>query len=348
MDFTNAQTPAPNPWLYVIGRNTARTNRFYGLSVLAAMNPRRANTSTDSIPFPPYYIDIEGFATIHCEVVAWPYSTDEAGVSYPGGTCGVRQRCYRRTIADGGGDKEHYTAVPAAISSPYTEVGRCGVYTNPGYLLSEFLPEDPVTTSALWSVRTANSVIPDPTTADGPARALWVPRNLNDQCLGGPSLGFDYPNGTPGQFYENWVVVEMAAGHPGFRGGKITVTNANAVGISGDFDIIALTNDQVWDTDDDGANPPTVVGSFSVTCGASSSVDVSLPEAYSPTEGVVATYWIRYFDNVGNDAMPSEAFPFLVTWSTLLSPRVDIPLPFFSSTRNLCAPGGIIVPPVPP
>lgn len=323
MDFTRAQT----------GRE------FRGLGVLPPMNPARANIISVPSEDPPYDLeDADGYVPCLTEVVDWPFSEDDAGVAFDQENLyGVRTRVWRRPMADGGGDKEWWTAVPKTLPGGYTACGRCHI----GYAqVFDYLGDDP-SIGISWNHRTANGALFDGTTPEDIYRARWSPMNLNQRVLTSSisSVSWSavgYPPFGPLDF---WYVAALASEHIGFRGGKLVITSTNPSGMLAPNNI-EIIGASVLDTYDDAV----VLDSHSVDIGPYTSgppiqQDITLSEILPSSDGIPWNFWVRYDRGAGQS--PTGAGQ---NHDFQLSPRTDVPLPWFASQKNRVAPGGIILP----
>jgi hypothetical protein len=345
VDFTNAQTPAPNPWIRSVGSTLGdeAISVFYGIGTLGAMNPARANTIGEG------EAAIEGYTDCLTEVVPWPYDEDEEGIAFDKDNLyGVRTRVWRQTLADGGGDKEWYTAVPRTLPDGYTPVGRCGIgYAYPGDVIGSTPME-----GFSWNHRAPNGVLLDTTTDEGLARSIWAPMNLNDKALG-VSLDnylFSYVPWMGGaNAWEAYRISALSTSHIGFRGAKLTLTPANNGPSLPCAETFFIGCQDITDDPWTENGPPatiTQLATFAVNHTYASvsdpliTVDITLGELVPPADGIPQIFYI-WQEPIGSPT----GYVTQVVIDGFLGPRTDVPLPWFSSTRNRVAPGGIIQPP---
>lgn len=330
----------------------AQSDREYsGLGVLAPCNPARANTTEEFNYDTMMMEEVEGWTVCRTEVVPWPFSADEEGIAFDQANLyGVRTRVWRVPLADGGGDKEWWTAVPKTLPAEYTPCGRCHI----GYArVADYIGSDPMS-GFEWSHRKANGFIPDTSTDEGAARARWSPMNLNQQVVSGGSISesslFYVPMPPDFHVYESYRTAALSSDHIGFRGGRATVTLRNdyvsyPITVSVDLKIASLpVTSSGWSS----GGPPgdlvdyqtiTISATFSGFADPDHTEDFDLDELM-PDPGIRHNF-IVYLDPLGSPAAFQPPF----NASFVLSPRTDVPLPWFASQRNRVAPGGIIVPP---
>jgi hypothetical protein len=264
-NFRNNQRPAANPFYADVAPG------FWGLSVIGGMTAVQANRGYD------YELseETEGYATIWPEVIDWPFAQDEEGISFDqANLLGVRTRCVRQKMADGGGDNDDWwVAVPKSRPSGYTAVGRCGILV-PLYADHFGDPMNGIS----WNHRTAGGVLLNTAATEGLLRSQWGPRNRAQLTLGamigdaysgqwewyGDTNPFNLPD-------TRYVAAYLATTHVGFRGGKLTFTighygpNYPLTG-SRTFEICAVRSDRFWDPfDQDDSDQPEVLTSGTVS-----------------------------------------------------------------------------------
>lgn len=346
-----------------IGRRFARGDAFDTASqhILGIMIPVRASTGLDYY-IPPYPGEVEGAATVLTEVIDWPWSEDEEGFAFDQSNLyGVRTACWRLPLADGGGDKDDWVAVPKTLPGGYTAVGRCGLTEAPLY--GPHLDGITPYTYANWNHRTHTGLLWDTTDTLQALRATWSPMNRNQSVYQLDvsdiySGMWDYyiddttvPSGTE----TGWLAALLADSHIGFRGGRVDVTiTSTSFGTSYPYsgsatlEVVCLRADKFWDPyDADAGDTPTVLDSASVSWSFGAVTDppvttsVSLGSMKPSETGIPHNFWLRYaYDASGGSPAPV----YYTRHNTFLGPRTDVPLWYFASMRNRCAPGGIILP----
>lgn len=365
-NFRNNQMPAPNPYIVRSGGSDAYGplgSGFYGLGIIGAMNPAQALTSLDYY-IPPYPGEVTGYATIWAEVIDWPFTEDDEGVSFDSGLRGIRTVCARQPIADGGGDSEdQWIAVPATIPGGYTSCGRCGILAP---LYENHLSGISVSTAANWNHRTPTGYRWDTSTPDGAARSAWGPMNIGQQTLNG-GVSFIGAGAVPEVYdpvndgYDNYPYAYMASSHVGFRGGRIELTYINAgpawpVTVRREFTIQAWQiTDPAWTIIE---HPPASKETlFSISAshtfaapGADYTETFTLPELTHSAIGIpcdfvlVARSYIQEGFGPGSSPPGQDAFLGHFVFAQWLSPRTDVPPWFFISTGSKCAQGGYVAP----
>lgn len=290
-------------------------------------------------------IEVESPGSAHCltEVIEWPFSEDEAGVSFPGNLYGVRTRCWRQPLADGGGDMDWWTAVPKTLPSGYTLVPRYGgTYSLISGFYHDYIGDDPMAGFS-WNLRTAGGVLLDLLDSEQSARAQWSPMNLNQQCYNNSSPAFFWMGDVEG--HGDYYLALLAQDHIGFRGGLATLTSSQGVERSGEMEIWghpvtgtyvddAVLIDSVTLTAPPRISPPVGEPGPIVP----SVTEVSLPAMLPTSDGI---RWNFY-----GKITPSDWINELATVGKVfqLSPRVDVPLFYCASMGNRVSPGGIILP----
>lgn len=344
MQFTNAQRPS------------TYDGDYHGLGVLPYMDPARAETTLEFDIGLGELVDAEGYTTCLTEVAETPpFTEDEAGIGFDNANIRwVRTRVWRRPVADGGGDKEWWTAVSKTLPAGYTAVGRCNLV----YIFGDFLGDNPMNGFS-WNHRTPTSgYLLDVGTAEGLARSQWAPMNLNDQVvpadIGDVYTGqWAYYSNPPNVFPDDvvWIVAAIATNHVGFRGGKMVFTlgpgYAGMVPVSGSatLEIIAVSVLDTWDPSNESATSGVVQvleshvlsWSFATFLDPPAVINITLGDLRPTGVGVPFNLYIRYAVLTAPVYVSSHVFQ--------LSPRTDIPLPYFASQRNRVAPGGIVQPP---
>jgi hypothetical protein len=318
MDFTRAQSPMANP--YGVRANIILGGTSYGLGHLGAMHPARANTTYVDM------VEVTGNTSCLTEVVPWMFSEDDAGVEYDQGSLyGVRTRVLRRPMSDGGGDEEFYVAVPRALIGAYTAVTRCHI----GYAQSvDYLGDTPMS-GFQWFHRTAAGTFPNPAVGDGLYRSFWSPMNFNQQTLG-VSTSWSYMGSVPG--HGDYWLSGLTEDHIGFRGGVISAVNPSGSARSGTVELWGFPVNGNWEDN------AVQIGSVGVSASAMSTTDAPMPEMLPTADGI---RW-NYYGIIRPADWTSQLSG--VSIGMALSPRTDVPLPWFSSQQNRVAPGGIILP----
>lgn len=346
-NFRNSKRMGINQYALAAG---AGLLRFFGLSVLGQTGPEHAETEIDYEPDPPEPID--GSAPVLTEVKPWTDTVDDIGVSFDSANLyAVRTAVVRQADAPYGERDDTWTAVPKALPSGYTATGRCGIL---GQLIADFIGPDPVYSPNDWQLRTpGHGVIPDLATADGQARAGWVPRNRGTQTYDTGTLVWGDLTDEEGGFYEHWGPSLFAGSHVGFRGGKMTVRCTTSEYNYGTIRFFAKNSDEVWDQFDDGETAPTQIGSESFDFDddeLGAEVEYDLSAMLALTLGKTANFWAvaqvtrAVRDEFGEPTGEEYTAAGGPAVTLRLSPRTDIPLHYFSSTGNRCAPGGIVEP----
>lgn len=332
---------------------------FMGRSILGRMRPVHSSSPGGWAPCLPL-------------VSEWKFGEDEAGVPFPTNIWSLRTRVLGH---EDGGEADFECAVPKILSEGYTPVGRCGRLPT---LVADFLGDDPfqgvgtldgmsfTPRPVRW--RTPTGEYPSDLEDDG---YLWVPMNLNQRALqilpGEFATWFTEPGTSPVTIYPpsachpggataggGSVIVgyqgRTIGRHIGFRGGKLrfsffrTSNYPCGIFMEGEYRCVIGYDDEVQndalpatilfdesyefdDLEDIGAEPPYFTR-YQLT--------VDLPELLAPL-GQPKVFSIVISANISGDG----AFDFQECW---LSPRVDVPAWFWSSTRNRIAPGGIVLP----
>ncbi len=328
-NFRNNQAPAiPNPWVRKQGQ--LDPDGFYGLGTIGAMGPAQASTTPDG-----FGGELAGYATIWPQVVDCPFSVDLAGIPYDtANTYGLRTRCIRKPVADGGGDDDWWYLVPKTLAAAYTAVGRCGLFVDFPMFYDHLQ-------NGFWNHRTPGGVLLDTSTPTGYGKSLWVPQAFNQTFVGTSydTGSWNFATGT-GYGPSGWFYGTLATNCVGFRGGLLTVTCSYAFAQSGTLYIMAAPYDEPWDPTDDGTSAPTTIAtqavSFAAYTGGPPLVNnYTLPAMHALADGMPCNFYaVIKFD--------APAPFFVAQYDFSLGYRTDIPAWFFSSTRNKCAPGGII------
>lgn len=314
-----------------------------------------------------------GWVPCLTRVMECPWTEDEAGVEIDTGAVWAVQT--RWTHDGDGGEEYRYTMVPRVLPMGYTPRGRNHVVPH----IYDHLGENPMLGVVEWDGmnyvdrpvrwRTPTGQYPPDLNGDG---YLWVPMNLNQQIISlpagvtwsfafseadnsGVASGFTGPGcSTPVTAGPNltrgWNYYNIGR-HVGFRGGKMKFylyDNATCSPFnSGSFKIVIGHSSVVPETDE---LPPDIEFSgeyqFSdlVNIGSGGGynwrfeLEVDLPEM-APSPTATPPYWIAF---AGSCQAGSGSF--LLEYIKL-SPRHDVPLWYWSSTRNRVAPGGVILPP---
>jgi len=350
--FRNNQRPAPNPY-----SGSEAVPGFWGLGAIGGMTCQQAADNSLGDP------DTETSDTIITQVIDWPFAEDDAEVAFDQANLyGVRTRCWRLAGVDGGGDRDSWTAVPKTLPIEYTAVGRCGIQA----IYADYLGANPLTSPVSWNHRTPTSpYLLDTGTAEGLARSQWTPMNYNQEVLD-VSIGdvftgqWAYYSNPPNNAADiTWIVASIATSHVGFRGGKLVFTlpsnYAGVVPISGSFtlEVIAISVLDTWDPFDEAATSAVVEvldshnisWSFTSFADPPTVINITLGDLRPADVGIPYNFYIRYaYDpTFAIGAVPAPVYG--SSHVMQLSPRTDVPLWYFASTRNKVAPGGIIQPP---
>jgi len=289
----------------------------------------------------------KGLAPCLTEVVDWPFSEDENGIAFDQENLyGVRTRVWRLPIDDGGGDyDEWYTAVPKTLPEGYEIQGR--MHTVVPHIADHL-------GDSIGPVIGSSIIVRGPSTNDlfylDDAKKNWTPMN-RDQ-LGYNSFISPFTatiDGVTGYSF-------LAFNHIGFRaGGKLTTF---ILGHGGDpsyiFDNTGVM--KFYSRDYGSTGSVTYLGEVAVelTQGSTSRfVETNIPFALnSQTLGKTSDFFIRGIVTIretGPGGAPSDPPTYGVvegTWSSgsfNLGPRTDVPLWYFSATKNKCAPGGLVI-----
>jgi hypothetical protein len=323
--------------------------------VLGPMHVVRANVGLEFNYESMEMEEVDGYsAPILTEVVEWPFAVDAAGIAFPGNIYGVRTRCWRRPMADGGGDKEWWTAVPKSLPSGYTPGDRySGLEAG---LYADYLGDNPMLGTS-WNRRTATGLLLNSTTDPDGVRALWTPMNLNQEVLGSSTVypvSYGFINDDDPMTYDP-VIAMIAGSHIGFRGAKITATIVNPGALSDPYPHVverelhvfcAPVTSGAWLNFDDPPEGMVDLGSFTVshtfTGLASPGVtqEIILGDLKPTTDGILHNFFI-YGDAL---ALTEPEWLNFISLSWQLSPRVDVPLCYDASMGNRVAPGGYINP----
>jgi hypothetical protein len=301
---------------------------FWGLGRFGRMRPVRATPIEDpesEDEFPPL---VDWFAPVLTEVFDWPYSSDENGFSFDQSNLyGIRTRCWRGAAYDG--DVSYgLVAVPKSLPGGYTSVGRCGRTV---LLIDDYIGDQ---RGSPVSVRFPTKILPNNDAShvasrEYEARSNWRPMAFDDKgfssALSGASTIF-------------------ANGHVGFRAGSIDFYKGDGVNSGSEtwnfgYKII----DQPYGTPPNyiGDSPWVSVGSVTVSYTSSdyNAVESKTMPAILPPAGKVAD--LGCWNTHPDDPYPNDRHTSLKSFKA--APRTDVPLWYFASTKNKCAPGGIIV-----
>lgn len=314
------------------------------------------------------------WAPCQTQVIDWPWSTDEAGVSFDQSNLyGVRTRCWSTDDIGNPGDRDWWVAVPKSPSVAYTRRGRSHVQPMIYDHLGDYPFQGVVVIDGFgYSIRpvrwrTPTGQYPTNLAGDG---YLWTPMNLNRLTIGidpldlaggfteaddsGIASGFDGPGCTipvssGPNLTRSWDYFQVAR-HVGFRGGKMLLysyTNQTCAPFSsGTARIVIGWDDALPSTT---ALPPNIA--FDQSYAFSDLIDigsgggynwrfeltVNLPSMLIPTSEGEPKYWIFWIGScmTGSNIVNLGA--------TNLSPRTDVPLWYWASQRNRIAPGGVLV-----
>ncbi|HEX3134082.1 MAG TPA: hypothetical protein VHX44_10935 [Planctomycetota bacterium] len=293
-----------------------------------------------------------GQALVITEVVPWMFDSDDQGIEFNRDALyGVRTLCQRQPMADGGGDKENWTAVPRELAAVYTEVGRCGILI-PGLYYDHL--GNCFDDGVLWNHRTHRGDLWDMTDPEDMARARWGPMNLNQRTLRvGTFWGSIVvpPGLDPSTYY---AYSGIATSHIGFRGAKIyaTLTNPGG-GVDYPFTVnrtIKVAYEQMtadhWFED---VKPGTVhdLDSFTLSHTFAGPSDPNHTETLDlgdlkPSDDGIPCNFFFYADPLGDPSLAESLLH--ISLDCYFAPRTDVPLWYFASMGNRCAPGGIILP----
>ncbi len=277
-----------------------------------------------------------GQDTILAECARDIYTVDEWGEPFPSGTVWVRTRF---GYASEGMLDQYWIPVPEVLPAGYTlslmrntlPPAWYGAGT-PATGLGKFL----YGTAGASVAEAAGTYSPINTcirTADG----LYMPLGFDAN-----SAGVFFPWGPHVRYNKGFSYVEttMSDGanrgdytpaHPGYRAVRISVTAAKA-----SFEFATYVTSVTVGID--GVTVTIPRASFTLV-GSLYSYDV--PTVFTPSlpaAGHYVNYPITCYSTGGSAINP----PFGVNCTLKCSPRVDIPLPWFASTGDVCAPGGIL------
>ena len=289
---------------------------------LSGFSPARANTGLD-YGLPPYPAITTGTTSCFWEVVDWPFAADANGIAFDQASLyGIRNLCSRQPIADGGGDK-YVNLYPVPRTLP---VG----YIQPERKRFDFNPQSGVMRTATG--RTAHKSFIN----------NWYNYSMMDQ--GVPSTLSISPGGGMTYIPAGGYVGQYAfslGDQVGFRGAALSILGAisyNGGPYGGSVTCrIGIDSDpsNPWLYYSTGANPPTIIGSFSGSIGNwPTGIDTSQTfGALVPvTLGVRSSFYIIVDLATAAGCTISAKFAY----------RTDIP-PFCTVTyQNKIAPGGIV------
>lgn len=339
----------------------------------AAANVSPATIWTLGVPgaLGPSQASSEGYTAILTEVAESPWTEDDAGVAIDvDNVWAVRTRAW---MAGGGGEVDWWTMVPRVLPVGYTARGRSHVVPHIYDHLGDYpflgVVEDDgfggyTDRPVRW--RTATGQYPSDLNGDG---YLWTPMNLNQEVIDIPiqsgSFGFSEAGNSgiasgftgPGcsipvtagpTLTRNWNYVSVGR-HVGFRGGKFVLylyDNATCLPFNSGTTRVVIGHSTTSPATN--ALPPDIVFDeeyeFSDLTNIGSGggynwrfeLEVSLPAMPAPLGET--RYWIVFAG-----ACQAGSGNFLIK-DMALSPRHDVPLWYWSSTRNRVAPGGIVIP----
>jgi hypothetical protein len=318
--------------------------------ILGRTYPVRAQTTLDYYE-PPYPAEVAGSALVLTEVVPWPWSEDDEGVAFDQANLyGVRTACWRQPLADGGGDKDDWVAVPRSLPSGYTAVGRCGILV-PG-LYAGYLDGITPDTYATWNHRTHTGLLWDTSDPEQAARASWSPMNRNQTTL---HVGSSWQSIVVAPGVDPWTYYPysgITSSHVGFRGAKVTVSYVNPnigpypLTVSRTVKVAyQKITDDAWVAD---AKPATVHDVATLTlsytfsgAGFDHTEDIDLGSMLPADDGIPCRFFF-YAEPLGSLALPEWLI--YIGLDCYFGPRTDVPLWYFASMGNRCAPGGIILP----
>lgn len=316
-DFTNSKINEPIPVgsPFIPGRFLFK--RVHAIRGTAVYNEFTEEWETES-------------ALCLAEVIPWPWSQDEFGNAFDQANLyGVRTRTYRLSPDDGGGDSDdHWYAVPKSLPSGYTSVNRAFIdISGISYGLNPDMTEGFIDVG-YWNMRTATGFLFDQSTDLGINRGRWVPQAVSQFGELVTISGAVSWTLISGYWYAFFITNPY--GHIGFRAGKMTITVANSVAGSADWEIIAYRVDRTLSS-------AAVIksGTFSWASGGGvTATDFALGSVLPPEDGVRWEFAVRYQD--------PDIYPIGGTHTLELSPRTDVPLPYTATTKNYVAPGGYV------
>jgi hypothetical protein len=289
------------------GDNVIHTYNFWQIGF---QSPVRAELPSDYAS--------PNYASCYPEVIAWPYTSDDNGISFDyTNLLGVRTYAARQAIIpDGGGETPIWTPVPKTLPGAYTELRPDQSLPWP-YASGDLSPTNNVTS---FNLLTANGAF-YPEASPSP----WVPQGRN----------------TTAEFYSlslfgTWVFISATewlspiTGQDklGYRSGSFFRNGTNIPGFSVTLKIEFVPN---------GSSTPQVVQTLTIAGGGSSSTDYALTTMLAPN-GVAGSFQARC-TGAAADVVTFLNTPVQEFW---LGYRTDIPLWFFAATGNLVAPGGVL------
>lgn len=331
-NFVNTQKEGINQFALLGGQVSVH----FGLGVLPQTQPARA-----------VVIDEFTEGTLDCltEVFDWPFSQDENGIAFDQNNLyGVRTQTIRQIDGDGGGDRfdEELVAVPRSLPSGYTAVGRCG-HVVP--LIQDFLQG--ISPSQPGNVIIRNATSDDVYTND-PYKKIWTPMNRGSQ---GYQTNFIWGVTIDGNSDYSYIATD----HIGFRtGGKLVTTISGHAGDpskvwdhSGVLEFYSLDSDETSGLNYIGQISADLYRNFDDNI-VETPINFTLPaKTLGKTSNffVKGTLTLRDTDMSGNPSNPPTYTQDVGTWfpaQLTLGPRTDVPLWYFASKGNKCAPGGIV------
>lgn len=288
--------------------NVVQTFNFWQIGFMA---PIKAEIPTDY--FAPNQI------ACWPEVIEWPYSADDNGISFDtANLLGVR--CYARRnclIPDGGGDPAIWIPVPKTLPGAYTETRRGSILYGPGY------PE-PENKYTSYNMRTATGLY-YPEASPSP----WVPQGRNTTALIAYMGLFSTWQNISITPYE-WLSPVTGPSELGYRSGSFFRSGSGVGSYSVSLQIEFVP---------DGSSTPQIVQTIAVSEGGTSSSDYPLTSMVAPN-GVAGSFQARV--SVPVATIDVDEFLSSPVQEFHLGYRTDIPLWFFSASGNLVAPGGVL------
>ena len=288
---------------------------------LSGFSPARANTGLD-YGLPPYPAIVTGSTSCFWEVVDWPFAADANGFAFDQANLyGIRNLCSRQPITDGGGDKyQQLYPVPRTLPSGYVATERKRFDFNP----------------QSQKQRTATGKTDHKSYTNN-----WYNYSMIDQAVPSTlSISVGSMTYVPAGGYVGQYAFSLGD-QVGFRGAAISILGAvsSSGGPYGGSVTCRIGIDSdpsnPWLYYSTGANPPTIIGSFSGSIG---NWPTGIDTSQSFGALVPATLGVRSAFYLIVDGATSASW----TIQAKFAYRADIP-PFCTVTyQNKIAPGGII------